>query len=153
MFDWFARYIRDTNGNAAVEFALVLPVLLLMFVGLTEVGRAYYQADAIEKGLRAGALYAARSPSLSGATLTTVENIVKTGSMNGSGALLVSGWGRGEADLQITSVDFTLDGDAIPVIRLSATVPFDPMLPGLAAFVGLENFNMTLSHEQAFLGT
>ena len=152
MYTWFARFTRDTNGNSAVEFALVLPVLLLAFVGLTEVGRAYYQADAIEKGLRAGALFAARSPSLSGPTMTAVENLVKTGSLNGVGPYLVSGWGKSGSDLQITSSDFSLDGEAIPVVRLSATVPFDPMLPGLAAFVGLENFNMTLSHEQAYLG-
>jgi tight adherence protein C len=56
MFAWFNRLIRrlaefagDRRGVAAVEMAVVMPLFLLMFSGLVEVGRAYEQANAIEK--------------------------------------------------------------------------------------------------------
>ena len=63
-----------------------------------------------------------------------------------------SGWAESGANLDIAAGSFTLDGNAVPVIRLAASVPFDPMLPGLATFVGLESFTIRLSHEQAYVG-
>lgn len=145
---------RDTRGNAVLEFAFVLPVLLLLFAGIVEVGRAYYQANAVEKGLRAGAFYAARHPvPLAPATRSAAENLVKTGTLDGTGAWLASGWSRAGANLTIDdSGTFALGGISLPVIRVTATVPFDPILPGLLAFVGLGNYAITLRHEQAHVG-
>jgi Flp pilus assembly protein TadG len=37
---WGCRLRRDTAGGAAVEFALVLPLLLLMVMGIIDFGRA-----------------------------------------------------------------------------------------------------------------
>lgn len=153
MLNWFNRYALNDKGSTAVEFGLMLPVLLLLFSGLTEHGRAFFQANAVEKGLRAATLYAARSDSpLSAADAQIAENILKTGTADGSGALLVSGWGAAGAGHTITSTDFDLDGTPVPVIRIEATVPFDPMVPGLATFVGLDDFSISLSHEQPHVG-
>ncbi|MDP6817719.1 MAG: pilus assembly protein, partial [Alphaproteobacteria bacterium] len=44
-----AEFAGDRRGVAAVEMAVVMPLFLLMFSGLVEVGRAYEQANAIEK--------------------------------------------------------------------------------------------------------
>ncbi len=145
---------RDTRGNAVLELAFVLPVLLLLFSGLVEVGRAYFQANAVEKGLRAGAFYAARQPvPLVPAARAAAENLVKTGTLDGSGASLVSGWARPGAGVIIDdSAVFTVGDTQIPVLRLTATVPFDPILPGLMSFAGLGGYTMRLSHEQAYVG-
>lgn len=145
---------RDTRGNAVLEFALVLPALLLLFAGIVEVGRAYSQANAVEKGLRAGAFYAARqSIPLSAAKRSAAENLIKTGTLDGTGPLLASAWSRPGADVDIDdSATFALGGIALPVIRVTATVPFDPILPGLLSFVGLGDYTITLSHEQAYVG-
>lgn len=37
---WWRRFVRDERGVSAVEFALVLPVMLLLFFGSTELGDA-----------------------------------------------------------------------------------------------------------------
>ena len=37
----------NERGAAVVEFALMTPLLMLLFGGLTEYGRAYFQANAI----------------------------------------------------------------------------------------------------------
>ncbi len=50
MLSSLIRLIRDARGNAVVEFAFVLPLFVLILAGMTEIGRAYYQANAVEKG-------------------------------------------------------------------------------------------------------
>ena len=155
MLSSLIRLTRDGRGNAVVEFALVLPLLLLLFAGMTEIGRAYYQANAVEKGLRAGALFAGRNSfPLTGQVRTMVANLVKTGTLDGSGPYLVSGWADADANLNIDdTITFSVDETTtIPVIRLTANVPFDPLMPGMLAFVGLGDVNIRLGHEQAYVG-
>ncbi len=155
MLSSLIRLPRNGRGNTVVEFALVLPLLLLLLAGMTEIGRAYYQANAVEKGLRAGALFAGRSSfPLTAQARTVVTNLVKTGTLDGSGPYLVSGWADVDADLNIDdTLTFPVDATTtIPVVRLTATVPFDPLMPGMLAFVGLGDVNIELSHEQAFVG-
>jgi Flp pilus assembly protein TadG len=43
---------RDRKGQSLVEFALVLPVLLVMVVGLFDFGRAIYASNAISNAAR-----------------------------------------------------------------------------------------------------
>ena len=153
MLNWLSNLRRQESGNAVIEFALIMPFLLLLFSGLTEIGRAYFQANAVEKGLRAAALYAARATSpLSAADRVITENIVRTGTVDGSGPNLVSGWGKPGASVTITTTDYNLDGIAVPVINVAAAVPLDPLVPELVSMVGLESFTINLSHEQAYVG-
>src|SRR5688572_27726252 len=93
MFASFGRFRRDAAGASAVEFALMLPVFLLVTAGMIDLGRALYQTNTVEKGLRAGAMYAARNTyPLSAAQKTEAENIVKKGNRAGTGNYLVQGW-------------------------------------------------------------
>ena len=155
MLSSLIRLTRDGRGNAVVEFALVLPLLLLLLAGMTEIGRAYYQANAVEKGLRAGALFAGRNSfPLTAQVRTMVANLVKTGTLDGSGPYLVSGWADVNADLNIDdTLTFPVDATTtIPVVRVTATVPFDPLIPGMLTLVGLGDVTIQLSHEQAYVG-
>jgi Flp pilus assembly protein TadG len=49
------------NGVAAVEFAILLVPLLLMVFGITELGRAFYQYNTLDKATRAAARYKSMS--------------------------------------------------------------------------------------------
>ncbi len=145
-----ARLRRDESGISAVEFALVLPVMVLLGVGLTEMGRVVNQATTVQKSLRAGAIYAARNQfPLTAAVKTTTENLIKKGDPAGTGEYLVPGWSKAGATLTLETPDFDLNGTPLPVVRLTATVPFVPMLPGL---LPVPSFNLVLRHEQAFVG-
>ena len=144
------RLRRDERGIAAVEFAFVLPVMVLLAVGLTELGRVVNQATTVQKSLRAGAIYAARNEfPLTAAVKTTAENLVKKGDPTGTADYLVPGWSKSGADLKLETPDFDLNGTPLPVVRLTATVPFVPMLPGL---LPIPSFNLVLRHEQAYVG-
>lgn len=46
------RYLRNREGQSMVEFALVLPLLLLMLGGIIDFGHAFYQYSSIENVAR-----------------------------------------------------------------------------------------------------
>lgn len=52
----------STRGQSVVEFALILPVLLLILAGAIDLGRAFYAYVAVENAAKEGALYGARHP-------------------------------------------------------------------------------------------
>jgi Flp pilus assembly protein TadG len=49
---------KSTVGQAMTEFALVLPVLALIFLGVLDVGRAYHTHIALANAARVGVIYA-----------------------------------------------------------------------------------------------
>lgn len=143
----FCRLWRARDGAAAVEFAVLVPFFAILFLGIIEVGRGLVQANAIEKGLRAGAAYAARSAlPIETADLDRIRNIVMTGTPDGSGAYLVPGWSEVSAEVNVIEQDgFTTHGVEVPVLRLEATVPFEPLFPGFSPYT------FHIAHEQAYL--
>jgi Flp pilus assembly protein TadG len=65
---------RQEAGNTAVEFALLLPVLVLLIAGLVDFGRAYFTKMELENAARAGGQYGI----LHGAgDLDTIKSIVR----------------------------------------------------------------------------
>ncbi len=156
MFDWFARLARERSGTTAIEFAFLLPVLLMVVLTLTELGRGFMQANAVEKGVRAAALYAARAElPLSADARQVAKNLARTGTMDGSGPLLAPGWADPSADLSIPSpTNFVVDGKNVPVYELTAIVPFEPLFPGMMSMLKLSDaFTMTMTQRQAYVGT
>ncbi len=169
MFNLLNKLWRNRRGNVTVEFALFLPFLLLLLAGGLEIGNAIHQGALIEKNLRAGTLYAARilnpdanAPALSAGAQATIQNLVKTGSQSGLDEPVVPGWADAAANLVIDSTlvhvfspenATPLPTDvSVPVVRLTASVPYRPLLPGLFALVGLNDIVIQLSHEQAYVG-
>ena len=51
-----------TAGGALVELALVLPVLVLVFVGTIDFGRVFYTSQSLINAARAGVQYGAYTP-------------------------------------------------------------------------------------------
>ena len=57
---------RDADaGGALIELALVLPVLVLVFVGTIDFGRVFYASQSLTNAARAGAQYGAHTPARS----------------------------------------------------------------------------------------
>lgn len=54
--------IKDKSGQSVIEFALVLPILLLVLFGITEFGRAIMVTNVLNTASREGARLAAVSP-------------------------------------------------------------------------------------------
>jgi Flp pilus assembly protein TadG len=75
--------LRSRNGIAAIEFAIVMPVFLFLFIGIVDLGMMLVEDYRLDQAVAAGSEYAAISASsvnsTSGAALastiaTTVEN-------------------------------------------------------------------------------
>jgi hypothetical protein len=53
---------REQAGQSLLEFALVVPLLLVIFSGAADLGRAFYNYVALENAVKEGSLYGARYP-------------------------------------------------------------------------------------------
>jgi Flp pilus assembly protein TadG len=49
------RFVRDTRGQSLIEFALILPMMLVVMFMITEFGRALYTYNVLATAARAGA--------------------------------------------------------------------------------------------------
>jgi Flp pilus assembly protein TadG len=89
--------MKRQQGVALVEFALVLPLLLVMMLVTTELGRALYQYNSIVKSVREAARYlAVRLPGTAvsdteKAVVGKAKNIVVFGSPSATGLSVVPG--------------------------------------------------------------
>jgi Flp pilus assembly protein TadG len=73
------RCVRNESGQALVEFALVLPLLLLLLLGILDFSRAmnYYNdlTQLAAEGARAAAV--SQNPDGTGASLTSIQSQIK----------------------------------------------------------------------------
>ncbi len=94
MLNLLNRFLGDRRGAAAVEFALLVPIIMACSGIIIELGRGLAQAQAVEKGLRGGIMLAARSswPLTDSTELDNIKNMTMTGTLDGTGAALVDGW-------------------------------------------------------------
>jgi hypothetical protein len=110
------------RGQALVEMALLLPILLLLFAGLIELGFSFYDYLIVVNAAREGARFAAKMPDY------TVEEIVEVTNKATQPVLtdftLKDEWGEDVLDAEgrlITNPERA----SVIVSRLSAPVPED----------------------------
>ena len=115
------------RGLAAVEFAITLPVLLLVMLATSEFGRMLSQANTLAKSVRDAARYAAtkaavgttRVVNISPAVSSEAKNLAVTGSAVGAGRALLPGF----------TVDNVTVADAgNGYVSVAATYTYQPML-------------------------
>ena len=95
---WVAKKLRNffrrEDGTQLIEFAIVFPVLLLMFAGTTELGRMFYTYNSLAKATRGGARYLSTLQDVTASTCgssgqisctTAAKNMVLCGNVNGCG--------------------------------------------------------------------
>lgn len=153
MSAWFDRFLRRGDGVSTVELAVTLPLILLVMTGIAEFGRALYQTTLIERGLRAAGIYGARADlPINSTTLARMEHLVKTGSLESDAPYLLTNWANPNATVSITVSSYDTGQQTVPVFRIEASVPFEPMIPGMFQMFGFEGFTIGSDHEQAYVG-
>lgn len=78
------NFIRRENGTQMIEFAIIFPVLLLLFAGTIELGRLFYTYTTLAKATRAGARYLSTTTDVAAST-TAGKNVVLCGNAGGCG--------------------------------------------------------------------
>ncbi|MGI6093514.1 MAG: TadE/TadG family type IV pilus assembly protein [Negativicutes bacterium] len=111
------KYIRDNRGQAVVEFALIVPVLLLLVLGIMEFSMVIHQymvvAGASREGARAAAL---------GGSDADIEAAVQNA---------VSGLDSAKLIVTPSPTPTRTQGDPVTV---TVTYPFKPVTPLIGAF-------------------
>ena len=165
MFALLNDFIRDEDGIAVTELAVVTPIFLLMFLSTIELGHMIYYSITVEKGLRSAVTYAGRVEEHTPATIQNTKNIVMTGVPDGSKPYLVAGWAESGASVTVSESTFSqgMSGNNTmyeTVVTVTADVPYVPvvnvLIPALE-FLMKSQFRegrlyITLTHEQAIIG-
>lgn len=60
--EWVLRFYQDRHGIAAVEFALVAPILVILMLGTYDLGNAAQQQIALQAAVQVGGAYAVHLP-------------------------------------------------------------------------------------------
>lgn len=115
-------FIRNETGTQMIEFAFLLPFLLLAFAAVVEMGRMFYTYTTINKATEIGARYLASVPVTSGnyssADLATAKNLVVCGKDPCNGETIVTG-------LSSTNVSVTAPGTGLGTRYVTVTVTYN----------------------------
>ncbi len=177
MFAWlnrrFDRWRRDTSGVMAIEFGVMLPLLLTVLVFMFELGNVFYDTTLIRKGMRAGAMYAARQtlgnliPTLDSTVQQNIEDMIMFGKIEpvAGDPFIVRGWSTCSGCITFAINEETFTGTDgvnfdLQVITLTAKVIYTPLFPGLLFSGGKSGKDLTIFptigigafHEQVHIG-
>ena len=136
------------SGLAAVEFAIVLPVIVLIAFAMTELGRGLYQYNTLSKAVHAAARFLADDVFIGnpGGDIATIlapgsdlyvkaQQLVATGTTDGIGnEILYDFSSRGSVTIRTLNIVLK-DGNGTDHnhIEVSATYTFLSLIPGLSA--------------------
>jgi len=149
-------------GAAMVEFAILLPLMIVLVFGITEMGRAIYQQNTLSKAVASGARYMSRSTQSVnadctqaaqwGASINNAANLVAFGNQAGNGNALLP-------DLNAGDVSFTLEqrmvtgGDNACVIIATASVDFSAIFGDtIVPFLDLGPITLSATVEERYHG-
>lgn len=108
------RNWRSADGNAVVEFALVLPLLLLVLFGITEFGRAIATVEILNAAAREGARIAAVTAPDPTAVTNRVNAVLAAASITASSIIVVGPVGAPESTVQVTvQSDFNVLSESV----------------------------------------
>jgi hypothetical protein len=137
------KLVTRQHGLAATEFAVILPVMLLLMLGTAELGRAFYLNNALTKAARDGARYLATN-AIDGTTgvidittevETTTKNLVIYGDPKTGTPLLEN----------FTPADITITPFDAVHVQLSAVYNFTPLFSRIPTF-GLGSGDIQLNY-------
>ena len=122
------RYARDDGAQSLVEFALLLPLFLLVVTGIFDVGRAVWQENSLAYAAREGTRYAIVHGSAGSPVVGPCTNCLNPATNNlGNIVSAVTTNAVGVYNIDVT-IDYP-DGDNQRNHRVTvdATAPFIPL--------------------------
>jgi Flp pilus assembly protein TadG len=114
---------RSDRGAALVEAALTIPILLLITVGIFEIGRAYQTWQVVSNAAREGARMAVL-PNSNPATVTALVRTYMTNGQLGN---------SGTAGVAVTPVTLTVNGVNVSASQVIVDYPYDFIMLGPVA--------------------
>lgn len=125
------KYLKNQNGTAAVEFALLAPVLILIIIGIYDYGMYMNHAIKVESTSRAAAEYVV----LGGDEDTVDENVLDQSGLDGAATLIIT-HSYECADGAAAAADTDCgEGDYLRhFVHVALSMPYEPvfLFPGLS---------------------
>ena len=162
------RFLVNRTGSAATEFALSLPMMMVLMFGGLEAGHFFWTEHKLVKAVRDGARYAARLDVHSlcnGATdvmSTTVEGDIQAVTSTGlpttaNAAPKVPGWSADGVDVTVVCEGFLATGiyeqlgNAGPIVTVSSgAVTYPSLFEALGVITS--SFNISAESSAAVTG-
>ena len=128
---------RDRRGQAAVEFALILPLLVLMMVGVFDLGRAVYAWSTLNNSAREGARQGIVDQTVAHIQERAAQRAVALGLESGD---VVVQFRNAEDTGGCTALTNGVTSDdafvANCLVRVRLSYAYDAATPGIASLVG-----------------
>jgi len=107
------RFVSDNRGQSLIEFALILPMMLVVMFMITEFGRALYMYNVLAQAARAGARTAVVSSSTNAVQYGTdrINEILTAANMKTGATVTVN-------------ITANYQGTGIKVVTATVTKPF-----------------------------
>lgn len=139
------RFLTDRRGAALTEFALVLPVLVVVMGFIGEFSRAVYQYHVAEKGVKSAARYLARVPDVTSCATSSFDSyktnaitMAQRGSFDMSDPFVLNNWTTAsDVQVSVTCISNPVDPvtkqspyygpELIPVITVSTSFEFNDL--------------------------
>jgi Flp pilus assembly protein TadG len=120
-----------------IEFALLLPFLILLFAGSVEMGRMFYTYTTLQKSTEVGARYLSTVPvqtdgNYPGTQTTTAKNLVICGRVDCTGQTMIAN------GLSTTNVTITSPGTSAGTryVTVGVTYVYQPLVFNLGSMTG-----------------
>jgi Flp pilus assembly protein TadG len=156
-----AAFLRQDSGAALVEFAILLPMLLLVFAVMIEGGRLMWSYQSTIAGVRDAARYLARVASSDlcvtgagvGSYTATLENIVRNSSSGD--AIFPSGITINSVTPSVSCIAGTYRVNPAPVAQVTASLTITFPFASVFAFAGqsLGTITTTVTDQSKVFGT
>ncbi len=131
----------DCRGVAAVEFGILLPFMMVLLAGVSDLGRSIWQSHALTKGVRDAARYLSRvDVPFTGPQLTAARNLALRGSFNGTLPYPFAHW----ASSVTINVDNPSVADPITGETLVTPCPNNCVVGPVVMRGGSSNFTVTV---------
>jgi Flp pilus assembly protein TadG len=115
------KLIRNSQGQSFVEFAFVLPILLLVVMGIIEFGNMWLTMNVLSGAAREGVRIAAVTDPDAGQVQTAVENVLTPANIIGATITVAGPNGASEVTVTV-QFDYTVITLGI-IPGLNGTIP------------------------------
>lgn len=141
---------RSKAGQSLIEFALLLPILILLIMGLFDIGRAIFYYSILNTAVREGTRFAivqsdcdyrVNVGSCDGGYLESYplncDDAVSLGNQNICNAVRTKLFDLNELSSSVITIDHPTTADGDPLISIDIDFNFEPITPGIALFSDL----------------
>lgn len=127
---------RSQRGIAMVEFMIVLPVVLFIMLGVTEIGRVLMRYNTLTKALQDGARHASafalagnsQVVDIDGELDGEIRNLIVYGNALGTGSPVLEGLSAGQINITVPQAGW---------VRIDVTYPYVPVMGASIPSFGL----------------